>query len=226
MARLGIVTGLASEAGCLASLAAGGDAMVLCAGADGGRAGLAARQLIERGCGGLLSFGMAGGLDPDLAPGAVTLPRRVLDAAGHAVTVDEPWRDRLAALLSGMAIGAGDIAGSTELVASVAAKQRLRQMTGAAAVDMESLALGKEARRAGIPFLVVRVIADPADRAPPPWAADTIDAAGRVRTLAALWALLRHPADLPTAMSLAGDSRAALAALRRVAAGAGPLFGL
>ncbi len=225
MARLGIVTGLASEMDCLAMLDSDGAAAVLCAGADSGRAERAAGRLIDLGCEGLLSFGMAGGLDPDLSPGAVLMPHRVLDADGEAIFVDGLWRVRLAGLLRAEAIGDGEVAGSIELIADVAAKQRLRQQTRAAAVDMESVALGRVARRAGVPFLVLRVIADPAHRAPPLWTVKAVDEKGRIRISAALWALLRHPADLPTVLGLARDSRTALTALRRVAVSARPLFG-
>ena len=66
MKSLGIVTGLASEAACLGKVQ-----FCRVAGADAVRAGLAARALIAEGCLGLLSFGLAGGLDPNLEPGAV-----------------------------------------------------------------------------------------------------------------------------------------------------------
>lgn len=226
MGRLGIVTGLASEMACLVWPKSANAAEICCAAADSGQAERAAGRLLDQGCDSLLSFGMAGGLAPDLKPGAVIIPQWVLSAEGDAFSVDEHWRARLAGLLRAETISGGDIVGSTELVASAAAKQQLRRQTWAAAVDMESLALGRVAHRAGIPFLVLRVIADPAHRAPPPWTMTTVGAEGCIRIPAALWALLRHPADLPTAMGLARDSRIALTALRRVAMSAGPLFGL
>jgi adenosylhomocysteine nucleosidase len=226
MTRLGIVTGLADEADCLGSVLSGADVTVLCAGADSGRAERAACRLIDQGCEGLLSFGMAGGLDPGLVPGAVILPHRILDPDGGALAVAVDWRRRLADLMASMGPGEGDIAGSAELVDSPAAKRQLRLKTMAAAVDMESLALARAARQAGVPFLVLRVVADPAHRAPPPWAMAAVDSDGRVRPLVALRALIRRPADLPTAIGLARDNRIALAALRRVAVSVGPLFGL
>lgn len=225
MTRLGIVTGLSSEAACLRVSDAGGDILVICAGADAVRAAQAGRRLIEHGCQGLLSFGIAGGLDPVLAAGALVIPRRVRDGDGDIVVVDETWHRRLIALLDKMAVNEGDIVGSSDLLASTQAKRLLRQRTMAAAVDMESLALGRVARQAALPFLAIRAVADPADRAPPAWAMESVDAAGHVRPFVALGALLRRPAEIPTASRLARDSRAALATLRRVAARAGPLFG-
>jgi adenosylhomocysteine nucleosidase len=43
-------------------------------------------------------------------------------------------------------------------------KRRLRERTGADAVDMESAALAREARRAGLPFYCVRVVTDTAEQ--------------------------------------------------------------
>ncbi len=42
-------------------------------------------------------------------------------------------------------------------------RDQLHSLTGAAAVDMESHALGEEARRQGIPFVAIRVISDDVD---------------------------------------------------------------
>ena len=226
MIRLGIVTGLASEARCLNAFSSAGKTQVICAGANSERAERAGRSLIALGCSGLLSFGMAGGLRPDLAPGVLIVPRQVRHLDSDTVSVDAAWRDRLLTILgSDIALDDGDIAGSERLLATPEDKRQSYQRTQATAVDMESLALGKVAQQAGLPFLVLRVIADPADRAPPLWSLNTVDAAGRIRILAAVRALLRHPADLPTALGLARDSRIALAVLRRVAMRAGPLFG-
>ena len=75
--KVGFVTGLAVEASVLRrDLAAGaqgscGEALIACAGASTRRAHLEAERLIEAGAGALVSFGIAGGLDPGLAPGAL-----------------------------------------------------------------------------------------------------------------------------------------------------------
>ncbi len=74
-----------------------------------------------------------------------------------------------------------------EPACSVAAKATLRAASGALAIDMESAAVAEAAAEAGVPFLVLRVIADPADRAIPPVALHGVAPDGSRRP----WAVLR-----------------------------------
>jgi hypothetical protein len=78
--------------------------------------------------------------------------------------------------------------------------------------------------RAAIPFLVIRAIADPADRAVPAWVMQAVTADGRTALLPVLSHLGRHPGALPALVRLAGDAQSAMRSLRRVAALAGPFF--
>ena len=227
MTRIGIVTGMVSESRCLSPQSRGGQAQVRTVGADAGRATAAARDLLTAGCEGLVSFGMAGGLVRGLLPGQVILARRILGPSGGVLSVSLAWRDRLRVLLSGgFEVMDGDIVGSERLVDSAAAKAALHAATGAAAVDMESLAVASVAAAAAVPFVAVRAIADAAGRAPPAWALATLKSDGSVDLPAALRMLLAKPSALPDALAMARDSRAALASLRRVALRAGPVFGL
>ena len=214
----GCIVGLRREAGLLARLS--GDLPVACAGADAGRAAILARGLVERGVGGLVSFGLAGGLDPALPPGTLLLPERVLLPDGGALAVDPGWRRRAAALLPEALAAA--LAGSDRVLVDVAGKAALRRSGGAAAVDMESHAVAAVARAAGLPFLVIRAIADPAGRALPPAALAGLSPDGGTRPWAVLLALLRSPGQLPALVRLAGDSAAGFAALGRVGRLLGP----
>ena len=67
--RLGIVTGLPGEA----RAARGAAALVLCADGSPERARSHAEALTGAGVAGLVSFGVAGGLDPALPPGTVVV---------------------------------------------------------------------------------------------------------------------------------------------------------
>ena len=60
------------------------------------------------------------------------------------------------------------INGATRIVATQADKARAWIDTGALAVDLESAVVARAAAAAGIPFLVLRAIADPATRHLPP----------------------------------------------------------
>ncbi|MHA7873457.1 MAG: nucleoside phosphorylase-I family protein, partial [Hyphococcus sp.] len=72
------------------------------------------------------------------------------------------------------------------------------------------------------PFIAIRAIADPADRALPPAALKAIAPDGGTRTFATLVAAFGDPKQFPALMKLGADNAAALKTLRR---DLGPLFG-
>jgi len=227
LARLGIITGLAREAACFSSFSTGNPLDIVCAGPGPARAASAAKALIDGGCTGLLSFGLAGGLAPGLGPGQIIVANTVIGEAGKTYQADIPWGQKLHALLKGhMSVRSGAIAGSVRAVATAVEKQALFDATGALAVDMESHAVAAIAEETELPFLAVRCIADPALRDLPGWLAGVIDDAGRVRPRPILKSLLARPWILPGLLGLASEERKARAALRRVALLAGPGFGL
>ena len=162
---------------------------------------------IDRGAVGLISFGLAGGLDPALRPGAVIVPRSVI-VDGLAIPTDAA----LSARLGGQ--NASAIAGATAIVMTAQAKRRLWQETGAASVDLESGAVARAAAAAAVPFAAVRVICDPADRDLPPAARVALDQAGAIGLRRVLGSLLRHPMQLPDLLRIAADAAAARSALR------------
>ena len=101
------------------------------------------------GCGGLISFGVAGGLAPDLKPGTCVIGSAILDDDAQRPT-DARWAQRLMRIIPGAVYG--PIAGVREPIAHAADKRRLHEQTGALAVDMESHVVarcGRAARRAG-----------------------------------------------------------------------------
>lgn len=221
MPAVGVIVGLAGEARCLRACPG---VQVACSGACAERARTLAANLAASGCDGLVSFGLAGGLDPTLPSGALCLPQAVVTPAGRRFPVDAPWRGRLIARIAGPDSPAPLLIGRDEPVASPEEKQALFASTGAAAIDMESHAVAEVASERGVPFLVVRAIADPAQRRLPPWLGGVIGEDGRPRGLLLLASLAAHPGDLPALIRLAGDARRGLATLRRVAARAGPLL--
>src|SRR5262249_50613320 len=129
--------------------------------------GLAARleQAVAAGAEAIISFGLAGGLDPDLGPGRCIVAGAVL-AGAERLPADAVWAGRLMPRPAGPR--QADIVGADRPVADVAAKQALRRSTGAAAVDMESGIAARLAATRGLPFAALRVICDPAGRAVPP----------------------------------------------------------
>lgn len=209
---VGVVTGLLSEAGCLPS---GGPKIYVSAGVAVNAHGGAIR-LISDGAAALISFGIAGGLDPKLKPGTLVLARAVTAPEGARYECDEGWRKQVAAEARGdIALADGIIAGRDAPVLGVEEKAQLYIETGAAAADMESHAVAAAAAEAKIPFLAVRAIADPARRRVPAFALTGVDAQGRTRAMPVLMQALIRPWEWTALIALARDHAAAMAALRR-----------
>lgn len=214
--KLGVLCGLVTEADILRHAALAEDhLLVAITAARPGRARACAERLVAQGATGIVSFGLAGGLDPALAPGALLLPERVIGPDGAVYPTDPAWRRSLEAMAG--AEEASTLLGSDTVVATAADKARLFRETGAAAVDMESHAAAAVAAEANLPFLVVRAVADPAARAIPRAALAGLDAEGRTLVLPVILALTKRPGELPGLLRLAADSRAGFEALRRVA---------
>jgi adenosylhomocysteine nucleosidase len=214
--RFAAVTGLAAEARILRRR---GFSALATAGHPAGTAAACAR-LFADGADALLSFGIAGALDPALRPGAVLLPRRVRGESGAIFAADPAWHEELRRALAalGLAPEEGDLLGLAAVVMTRDAKTMLRARSGAVAVDLESPIAAAAAGRAGRPFLVLRAVADPAAFALPPAAAVGLDAEGRAAVLPVLSSLLRQPGQLASLLRLALHTRAALKSLARAAA--------
>ncbi len=202
-ASLGILTGLAAEARLARPLG-----RVLAGGGDAAGAMAAAERLVAEGATALLSFGLAGGLDPALAPGTILVPRAVL--AGERRYACAP------ALLAALGGANADLLlGGAAVVATVAEKTRLRTASGAAAIDLESGALAEVADRHGLPFAALRAVCDPADRDLPALALAALDAQGRIGLWRSFASLLARPGQVPALLALARDAAAARRALVR-----------
>jgi hopanoid-associated phosphorylase len=218
-----IVTGLAREV----RIAEGLGAVVIGAGGNPARL----RALLETKdagvCRTVVSFGIAGGLDPGLAPGTVVIATGVTAAEGrwpsHPAVV-RLWARRLEEI--GGRVTLADVAGSDSPILTAEAKRALRRATGAAAVDMESHVAATFAAARGMPFAAIRVVCDPANRALPPLAAEALRPDGGLDLPAILRSLARRPAQVAALPRLARDAAAAFNALRRVRAALGPGLGL
>ena len=202
------VTGLSAEA----RIAAGSGVVTLAGGGDPSRLSLRLQAALDRGAAAVISFGIAGGLEPCLRPGTTIVGRSVDDGTGRTST-DPDWRRRLSAALPHAVVG--DLVGVDGPVCGVAAKSDWHRRTGAAAVDMESHIAARLAARYDVPFAALRIVADPADRTVPRAAAVGMRADGSTDVGAVLKALARQPAELPGLIRTALDARAAFASLRR-----------
>lgn len=125
------------------------------------RAARAAEAAVAAGAGALVSWGLAGGLEPELAPGAVVIPERIVTERGGGHATDRAWQRALvAALEPDFCVHGGALLSVDHVLASPREKARAALATGTVAVDLESAAIAAVAARAELPFAAVRVVVD------------------------------------------------------------------
>ena len=115
---------------------------------------------------------------------------------------------------------------SSALEASSKTKIELGLASRAVAVDMESYIVGEVAKKAGIPFMTIRAIADPVERSIPDWLLGGISEQGNPLYGAILGGLASHPWDIIRLAQLNFDTRLALRSITRISSRLGPLLGL
>ncbi|WP_246725262.1 phosphorylase [Beijerinckia sp. L45] len=202
-----VACGLKAEA----KIAAGPDVTVIAGGGDGLALEAALTAAVRQG-GALVSFGIAGGLAPELRPGAIVVARRVMAPSGRYYEANIIWAQALAGRLHAPL---ADFAGVDTPLAGVAEKAALFRDRGASIVDMESHIVARVAAAHGLSFAAIRVVADPAERQLPHAATVGMRADGRVDLPAVLTSLARNPRQLPGLIRTAFDARAAFAGLLR-----------
>lgn len=234
---IAIVCGLKSEAAAVRA-ALGPDAgrfRIGVSGANAARAEAIAREFAQAGAVAILSVGVSGGLDPALRPGDLIVTSAVIadpplvahppllppfqgeESSGPGAVPPLAERE-----LGSGRTGAGPVYGSDVIIQTAEEKAALFMRTGAVAVDMESHGAARAAAAAGLPFVAIRAIADPASRALPGAAMDAVAPDGSTRVLATLLKCVKDPGDFPALLQLGADSDEALKTLRgRV----GGLFG-
>jgi adenosylhomocysteine nucleosidase len=149
----------------------------------------------------VVSFGIAGSLRDDLPVGTVIDATRVVDEGGVTLWEGGP--------LGVEGARRGSILGANRIVDDPAERRRLREATGADAVDMESGALARSGRLAGC----IRAISDTPDRRLG-GIAQAAKPTGEVDVVGLLRGFAREPR---VTVRAARDARRALRALARVA---------
>ena len=206
-----IVTGMVQEA----RIAAGPGMTVICSSSDPQQLRALLTVFDPSTIRGVISFGIAGGLDPTLRSGDVVVATEVLSG-------DTRWLAGLALneeLIASVALGSrrvvrGGLAGVEQMVVAQSRKAALRSETGAAAVDMESHIAAAYAAEAGLPFAALRVISDPASRALPALARSAIKPNGEIDLRKVLSGVARNPLTLRALVSTGIDFNRALRSLR------------
>jgi hopanoid-associated phosphorylase len=206
-----IVTGLLQEA----RIAAGPGMTVICSSSDPRQLRALLTVFDPSTIRGVISFGVAGGLDPSLKSGDVVVATEVMAGDGRWLAGLALNEDLIATVALGRRrVVRGGLAGVEQVVAAQACKAALRSETGAAAVDMESHIAAAYAAEAGLPFAALRVISDPASRALPALARSAIKPNGDLDLRKILHGLVRNPRTLSSLVSTGIDFNRALRSLR------------
>lgn len=223
---IGVVTGMEAEARLLNGL----DYRVIAAGGNPDVTRAKTEEMVRDGVTALISFGIAGALDPRLQPGDLVIASGVVLPDGRHISCDESWRQRVQDKIASLDVSAlkfakvavnipGMVAGTSTAAATRAQKSALFHKTGALAVDMESHHVAELASRYNLPLLVIRAVADTAFDDIPEAALVGLNEEGRPAIGAVLRSLFRKPWQLPALIRVALRSRAALGALLRSRAG-------
>jgi adenosylhomocysteine nucleosidase len=225
LSAAGVVAALSAEARTLGTLVKRDDGLwnsrdgtlIAVSGVGGAAAALAARALLDAGAHALVSWGMAGGLDPRLAAGTVCLPSVVMSQDGASFSTDTHWRELLrAAIGARQPVVQGKLLTCPEALADAQGKAAAFHDTGALVVDMESTAVAEVAASRGIPFIAVRVVVDTATDSLPP-SVVRASSAGQVNLARLIRGLIASPREIPALLRLAARYRAARLALHTVA---------
>ena len=228
MNGLGIVAALAAEARPLGTgrksadgtVTLGDGTLLALSGVGVAAAAAGAQRLAAAGARALISWGVAGGLDPGLTAGTLVLPCEIISPDNIPFATATDWREHVRSAIGAQyTVCTGSLLTCRAPLGSVAAKARAFRETAAVAVDMESSAVAEVAAALRIPFLAVRAIVDSAaDEIP---RAALMAAAAGTATLRIgrlLAALARAPGELPALIRLAGrygKARRALSAVAR-----------
>ena len=208
-----IVVGLAFEA----RIAAGPGIHVVCGG-DGRNltatltAAIAEARILFGDCPGLISFGVAGGLAPQLRPGTCVIGSAILSGSNRMPT-NQKWSQQLLQTfpdaVSGMLLGV------SAPICDPGDKRALHVNTGAIAVDMESHVVAAVGAEHGLPMAAMRVITDPAERTLPASAVEAMRPDGTTNIGSMIRSMLMRPRELPALFRTALDAFAARATLLR-----------
>src|SRR5713226_9065262 len=206
-----IVTGLVQEA----RIAAGPGMIVICSSSDPQQLRALLATLDSSTFRGVISFGVAGGLDPSLKSGDVVVATEVFAGDTRFLAGLALNEEMIAsAALGRRRVVRGVLAGVEQVIAATTCKAMLHSETGAAAVDMESHIAAAYAAEAGLPFAALRVISDPASRALPALAMSAIKPNGDIDLRRVLRGVARNPSTLRALVSTGIDFNRALRSLR------------
>ena len=193
---IGILCGFEAEAVVARKLTS----RVACSGAVETLAFERAERLVKDGATALVSFGVAGGLDPRLTNETIIIAKEIAGNDNQRWSCDAGLITRFKAAAPHGLDGA--VYGSTHLVPTPAEKKILHANTGCIIVDMESHVVAQVASRYNLPFAVLRGVSDSVEDGFPDAALSGISPDGSTNMNAVYKSLLRNPFQIPALLKL------------------------
>jgi adenosylhomocysteine nucleosidase len=160
----------------------------------------------------IVSFGIAGGLAPELRAGTVVVSGEVV-SEGHHWAIEPSIGRQLSQFARSIGAIEGLVLGASSILATQTEKRRAWAATGALVVDLESEIVARTATALGIPFIVLRSIADTARRDLPPASLVPLTSDGKPDLLKVFSAVLHRPLQIGGMIGLARETAIALSAL-------------
>jgi len=181
----------------------------------------AAEHLISQGATKLISWGCAAALSETLKSGDLMLANGVIATEENKavpLSVNANWHQHTKELLATfLKVHSGCLAESKSIVSSSEHKKQIHINTNAVALDMESIAIAKVANQHSLPFLAIRVIADPVEMSLPLAITHALNEQGEVSLSKLLLYLAQHPTELPGLIKLGLHFKAATKTLKLIA---------
>jgi hypothetical protein len=154
------------------------------------------------GCRGLVSYGVAGGLGPDLRSGDIVVASAIV-APNERMPTDDAWS---AWLLSAIPTAVyGPVSGVDKPILAGTSRDELGLRSGALVADMESHIIARLAVASALRFVAVRVVIDSAGRNVPPTALACVSSNGETNRWRLSRLLLGRPSDAVDIMKLWAD---------------------
>ena len=192
--------------------------LVAYSGAGPTNATAVAELLVAKGANRLISWGCAAALGASLKPGDLILADKLIDAENNEMVINADWHSYANHLLAKfVVVTRGCLAESVSIVSTSTDKKYLHSLTGAVALDMESIAIAKVAKQYTLPFLAIRVIVDPVEMNLPLAINHSLNDQGEIVLKKLLAFLFLHPAELPGLIKLGLNFNAAKKTLKLVA---------
>jgi adenosylhomocysteine nucleosidase len=195
------------------------DSLLCCSGTGSTHASQAARNAIQKGASRLVSWGCAAGLNPELKPGDLLIPNRLIPDSSDADAIDlsSDWQHHIQRQLADLKPIFDPLAEASTLIEQAIDKSRIFNTTRASGLDMESVAIARVAHEHECPILVLRCIADPFDMTLPKAVTAAMTPEGTVSLKKLFAHLLRHPAELMALIRLGQHFKQASNKLNRLA---------